>query len=122
MTMNRDDLKTRAARIVHLYAAGSAAVGACPIPGPDLPILISMQVKMILDIGRIYQPEMTTEEALLVNAMIGAGAFGLKEACRQLCKLVPGYGWAIAGSIAASGTEAFGWLAITHFEKQLETA
>ena len=77
-----------------------------------------MQVKLTYDLGRLYCANFDFEDAALVVTTIGAGAFGLREIFRQAVKFVPVAGWALAGGIAAAGTEAFGQLAIAYFENK----
>ena len=109
---------TKAQTIVALYASVSAVVGASPIPYADMPALASMQVKMTYDIGQIYCVDLDWDDALLITTTIGAGSFGLREVFRQGVKFVPFAGWALAASLAAAGTEAFGQLAIAYFEER----
>ena len=94
------------------------AIGAQPIPLADFPILTSLQVLLVAGIvhvsGRKW--DVATARAFMgaLGTNIGAGLV-LRETARAIVKLVPGWGNAISGAIAAAGTYAIGRAATSYF-------
>ncbi len=108
--------RTEAARrVIRTTALWSLLLGAEPIPGLDLPLLLVMQARMVLRLGAIYGENMSGHYAReLVSAM--AGALVARYVGEELAKLVPGPGWLISAVVAAAGTLTMGRLAETYFQ------
>lgn len=85
------------------------------IPGADMPLMTANQAKMLLQIAAAYGQTIGVERLRELAAVVGGG-FVLRTLARQGAALVPGFGWAIKGSIGASGTLAMGYAAINYFE------
>lgn len=87
------------------YALLNIGMGAIPLAG--LPLVLAVQAKLFHSITSIYGLKMTgklyTEFAALLGTSVGFGLFG-----RELLKLVPVYGWAMAGAGAGAMTYALG--------------
>jgi len=113
-------LKDRRIRtLIYSKAAVAAAIGAIPLPFADMALLAPLQVSMVATIGHFLGVEVTRARAVELIATLGAG-FGLRQAARQLLKLVPGYGSAVASVVAFTGTMALGETARLWFRRQME--
>ena len=108
--------RTEAARrIIRTTAMWSLLLGAEPIPGLDLPLLLAMQARMVLRLGAIYGENITGHYAReLVSAM--AGALVARYVGEELAKFVPGPGWLISAVVASAGTVTMGRLAESYFQ------
>jgi uncharacterized protein (DUF697 family) len=116
------DLKLKEDRIrklVYAKAVLCGAIGAVPIPIADIFILTPIQIGMIAAIGYFHGVEMTKERSVEFMGVVGAGV-GLREAARQLVKLIPGYGSAVSASIAFAGTVALGEAANLWFKNKMK--
>ena len=87
------------------YALLNIGIGAIPLAG--LPLVLAVQAKLFHSIASIYGLELTTtlyaEFATLMGTSVGIGLVG-----RELLKLVPVYGWAVAGAGSGAMTYALG--------------
>jgi uncharacterized protein (DUF697 family) len=118
LSVNRA-LQTQIAQVVvKSVTAISGAVGAQPIPLADFPILTSLQAGMVAGImhisGREVNARLAGEFIAAIGANFGAGV-ALREGARAAVKLVPFWGNAISGGVAAAGTYAIGRGAIAYF-------
>ena len=104
--------------LVKSVTAICAAIGAQPIPLADFPILTSLQGMMVAGIMHISGREMSVKLAGeflgAVGANVGIG-LALREGSRAAVKLVPIWGNAISGAVAAAGTFAVGRAATGYF-------
>ena len=87
------------------YALLNIGMGAIPLAG--IPLVLTVQAKLFHSIASIYGLEMTstlyTEFATLMGTSVGVGLLG-----REVLKLVPVYGWAVAGAGSGAMTYALG--------------
>ena len=87
------------------YALVNMGAGAIPLAG--LPLVLGVQAKLFHSIASIYNLELTSrmfaEFATLIGTGIGAGILG-----RELIKMIPVYGWAVAGLYSGAMTYALG--------------
>lgn len=112
-------LQTQIAQVVvKSISAICAAVGAQPIPLADFPILTSLQAAMVAGIMHISGREMSLKLAgeflAALGANIGAG-LALREGARAAVKLIPLWGNAVSGAVAAAGTYGIGRAATAYF-------
>jgi uncharacterized protein (DUF697 family) len=84
------------------------------IPGADLPILTTMQMRMVLKIAACHGQKVSPDRALELLSVLGAG-FGFRMIARELLDIVPVAGWAVQSGIAYSGTKALGKAADEYF-------
>jgi uncharacterized protein (DUF697 family) len=106
-----------AKEIVRSTAWQNAAIGVVVfIPGADMPLMTLNQGKMLLQIAAAYGQSLDTERIKELGAVV-AGGFLFRTFARELAGLVPGFGWAVKGGIAYTGTIAMGTAAITYFEE-----
>jgi uncharacterized protein (DUF697 family) len=112
---NKDLQKQIAQVVVKSVTAICAAVGAQPIPLADFPILTSLQAAMVASVmhvsGREMNARLAAEFLGALGANIGTG-LALREGARAAVKLMPVWGSAISGAVAAAGTYAIGRAAI----------
>jgi small GTP-binding protein len=105
--------------LIYSKAGVCAAVALAPIPVADILILTPIQMAMVATIGYFHGVEVTADRAAELMGVMGAGV-GLREAARQLVKLVPGYGLVVSASIAFAGTVALGEAANLWFERRMK--
>lgn len=110
--------KRIAETLIKATTAVSAAIGAQPIPLADMPILTALQASMAAGIIYISGGELNVRSGLKflgsLGVTIGLGLV-LREAARSAAKLVPGFGYAVSGAVAAGGTMAVGRAATAFF-------
>jgi uncharacterized protein (DUF697 family) len=113
------ELQTELAmRLVRSVTAISAAIGAQPIPLADFPILTTLQFAMVAGVMHIGGRELSLRAAgEFMGALgmnIGVGMV-FREGARAAVKVLPGWGNAISGGIAAAGTYGIGRAATSYF-------
>jgi len=84
------------------------------VPGADMPILTALQMRMVLGIGACYGEKVSTDRAVELLSVLGAG-FGFRAVARELLDFVPVAGWAVKSAIAYSATKALGRAADEYF-------
>ncbi|MEJ7734581.1 MAG: GTPase [Polyangiaceae bacterium] len=109
----------RVRTLIYGKATVSAAVALMPFPVADIFLITPMQIAMVTAIGYFHGVEVTKERALELVATLGAGV-GLREAARQLVKLIPGYGSVVSAGIAFAGTVALGEAANAWFKNKMK--
>lgn len=109
-----------AGRLIRNAAVLNAAIGAEPIPGLDLPLLLTAHVRLVLRIAAVYGETISPERARELIATMAGGVL-LRYLGVEASKLIPGPGWLVGGAIASFGTLAIGQVAVRYFEsgKQL---
>lgn len=93
--------------MVRRAARRSAAIGALPLPGVDMPVLALIQVRLVADLAAMHGREFGAERILEALSIVGAG-FGWRALGRSGVGLVPGVGWAVQGGVAYGATRAIG--------------
>lgn len=109
--MTKDQL-SRCNFAIHGAAVAAGAFGIIPIPVMDAIPISAAQVKMVVDLGKIFDQTITDSAA---KGLIGAAASTLIG--RSLVKLVPVAGWIASAGVAAGVTEAIGWTIAVDFAK-----
>lgn len=89
---------------IHTAAAASAAAGAVPVPMVDAVPITTVQVSMVIALGKIFDRKITESAA---KGLIGAVAATFVG--RNLVKLIPVFGWGVSAAVAGGVTEAVGW-------------
>jgi GTP-binding protein Era len=118
----RVDLRLKERRIralIYSKAGICAAVALAPIPVADILVLTPIQMAMVATIGYFHGVEVSADRAGELMGVMGTGV-GLREAARQLVKLVPGYGLVVSAGIAFAGTVALGETAHLWFSRQMK--
>ncbi len=91
------------------YVAGSALVGASPIPFSDAPILVTMQTVMLANITAIFGlPFDRAFTSTVISAIVGVGGVATvgRAIAANLLKMIPGAGTIVGGAISASTAAA----------------
>ncbi len=105
--------RTAHPRIVsHALAAGAAA--AVPVPLLDVPAVVAVQTKMCWSLAAIYQQPMDSQRLKEIAGGLGIGFLG-RLGVRELAKIIPGWGSAVAGLYAAASTYALGRTLCAYF-------
>jgi uncharacterized protein (DUF697 family) len=111
-----------ASSLLNSFTAVCGVIGMQPIPLADLPILSGIQSLMVGMIayvgGRRMEPKVITEFLGVVGLSVGAGML-FRQAARALIRIVPFWGNAVSGVIAAAGTYAIGRAAIAYFVEDI---
>jgi len=113
--------KKAAGRVIRESAVAAAIIGAEPVPGLEIPLIIAVQVRMLLRLAAIYGQTMSAARARELMSAI-AGGIAIRYGAQELAKLIPGPGWLVAGAVSASGTVALGNTAIVFFSESLSPA
>lgn len=89
----------------------SAAIGALPLPGVDMPALALIQVRLVAQLAALHDRPFGAERAVEALAIVGAG-FGWRALARSATGFVPVAGWAVRGTVAYGATRAVGEAAL----------
>jgi uncharacterized protein (DUF697 family) len=93
-------------------------VGTQPIPLADLPILTSIQLAMVAGIIHVSGRDLTAKVVLQFLGALGLNVgLGMvfREGARAVVKILPGWGNAVSGMVAAAGTFSIGKAAAAYF-------
>jgi uncharacterized protein (DUF697 family) len=107
-----------AQHLVRSLTTVCAAIGVQPIPFADFPILTAIQFAMVSGIMHVSGRELGLKSAAEFFAAMGVNigvGMVFREGARAAVKLLPGWGNAISGGVAAAGTYAVGRSAIGYF-------
>jgi uncharacterized protein (DUF697 family) len=99
------------ASMVRRAARRSAAIGALPLPGVDMPVLVLIQVRLVADLAALHDRPFGAERALEALAIVGAG-FGWRAIGRSASGAIPVAGWAVRGGVAYGATRTIGETAL----------
>ena len=111
-------LRRIASRIVNVFSAAAAAVGAVPIPVTDLPILWGLEVTMVTMIAAIGGETISVKAAskfLCTLAGISVGGLLAQQFTRLANVIFPGTGVLISGGVAGGVVKLMGQAAILHY-------
>ncbi|MDZ5711376.1 GTPase family protein [Jeotgalibacillus haloalkalitolerans] len=110
--------KKIARRIGKSTAGVTGVIGGSPIPLADLPVITGLQMTMISAIAMIGGTKLNKKGVIDFLGALGlnvAAGFALRQAARQLLKVIPVAGNVISGAIATAGTYALAEAAIAYF-------
>lgn len=105
-------LRQRARHLASLYAFGGAVIGAAPIPNPDMPLLVTVESRLVGDIARLYDPVITKSAVSRAAPLIGLGGYALRALSRRGHRRLPLFGWLVNGVVAYLGVRLTGELAM----------
>ncbi|MEO0988211.1 MAG: GTPase [Cyanobacteria bacterium J06639_14] len=109
------DLYRRVARhYISAFAVMAGIAAAVPLPFATMPVLTSLQVSMVVVLGRVYNQKLTMAQALGVVSTL-AGGFFAQAVGRELVKFIPGIGSVVATSWSVAYTWALGEGACVYF-------
>jgi uncharacterized protein (DUF697 family) len=89
----------------------SAAIGALPLPGVDMPVLALIQVRLVAELAAVHDRSFGPERVAEALAIVGAG-FGWRAIGRSATGAIPMAGWAVRGTVAYGATRAIGEAAL----------
>ncbi len=118
----RADIQLKEKRVralLYAQAAACAGVALTPIPVADMAVITPLQIGMVAAIGYLHGIAISRERVVELLSVLGAG-YGLREAARQLVKLIPGVGSAVSAAVAFAGTVALGEVANLWFKRQMK--
>ena len=96
------------------FSIMAATLAAVPIPLTTMPVLTTLQITMVILLGRLYGQTLTRSQAGgLISAI--AGGFVAQAIGRELVKVIPGLGSLVAASWAGAYTWALGEGACIYF-------
>ncbi|WOD37727.1 YcjF family protein [Nodosilinea sp. E11] len=99
---------------ISAFAVMAATLAAVPLPFATMPVLTSLQVSMVVLLGKLYGQTLSPSQAGgLISAI--AGGFFAQAVGRELVKFIPGFGSVIAASWAAAYTWGLGEGACVYF-------
>jgi uncharacterized protein (DUF697 family) len=104
--------------LIYGKAALCAGVAMTPVPVADIFVLTPIQLALVTSIGYLHGVELTRSRAAEFMGTVAAGV-GLREASRQLLKLIPGLGGAVSAGVAFAGTVALGEAANLWFANKM---
>lgn len=113
-----EQLRKISSSLIKRFAAIAGGIGSSPIPLSDIALLTPLQLLLISIIGALSGRDISKDTAFeyLGAAGVNVGAaFGIREAARQVVKLLPVGGAVISGSIAAAATYSIGKSAEAYF-------
>lgn len=93
--------------VIAAYSAVAAAVAAVPIPFVDLLVLPAIQVRMVRHLAILSGREDSVGSFAEMAASLGVGLLA-RQAVRELAKVIPVVGSAVASAAAGASTYALG--------------
>lgn len=105
--------------IIHGAASAAAGVGAgfAQIPLADNVVLTSIQIPMIISIGKVFDVEVSKSAATAFLSSAAAVVAG-RSVSQVLWGWIPFVGNAINTATAAGLTEMIGWMAVKEFSSE----
>lgn len=108
-----------ALRYVSTFSVMAATIAAVPLPFATMPVLTAIQTSMVVLLGKLYGKTLSPSQAGGIVTSIGGG-FMAQLLGRELIKLIPGFGSAIAAAWAWAYTWALGKAACFYFGELME--
>ncbi|MBN2004298.1 MAG: DUF697 domain-containing protein [Anaerolineae bacterium] len=110
--------KARAMAKKWAVGGGALALLVSPIPGVSQPFLTAIEVKLILDIAKLYGFKLKFEDILGTLLLLFVLGSVIKWGVMELATAIPIAGWAFKGGVAAAAIYGWGEAAIRYFETQ----
>jgi uncharacterized protein (DUF697 family) len=98
------------------YSSLAATAGAVPIPFVDLLVLPAIQARMIYHLARLYGQPLSGTRFLELASSLGLGLL-MRQASREVLKLIPYVGSVASGLLAGASTLALGKAFCYYFSK-----
>jgi uncharacterized protein (DUF697 family) len=103
----KDIYARHALPIILSYSSLAATAGAIPVPWVDLLILPGIQAQMIHHLARFYGQPLSGVRFLELASTLGLGIL-VRQAAREIVKLIPVVGSVAGGALAGASTFALG--------------
>ena len=100
------------------YSVAAGAAAGVPVPILDMPLVLAIQAKLFHSIASLYGQKMSAQRAAEIFGTLGVG-FAARLGGRELFKLIPGVGTAMAALFAAASTYALGCTLCAYFSHVL---
>lgn len=103
--------------VIRTASIASGIAGVSPIPGTDILPISAAQTGMVINLGKIFEKDITLDTAKVIISATAATLIG-----RNLIKCIPVIGWGISAVVAAGLTEAIGWaiaVELTQIEEEI---
>lgn len=114
------ELEKKCHTIIHSATMAAATAGAIPIPMSDAVPITTVQIGMIILLGKVFDITVTQATARSIAGVILTQKTG-RAIVTNILKVIPGAGTIIGGGIgaatAAGLTEALGWIVVDEFFK-----
>ena len=117
----RGDEHERAKAVVERSSLWCAAIAIEPIPWLDMAVQLPIQLRMVMEIGKIYGFELNSTRAhkiLLELTSVVAFNYISRNLARGFLKFIPGVGGLLNAPITYAGTYALGHVAERYFRAQ----
>jgi uncharacterized protein (DUF697 family)/predicted GTPase len=101
------------------YSLMAGVAAGVPVPLVDIPLIVGIQAKLFHSIASIYGQPMTSTRMAEILSTLGVG-FAARLGSRELFKLVPGFGSAVAALFAGASTYALGCTLCAYFSYALD--
>ncbi|MFA5010553.1 MAG: GTPase [Ignavibacteria bacterium] len=115
-------VKKIANRFIHSFSSASSVIGLAPIPFSDIFVLLPLQIMLTMLIAYLAGRELNwnvAREFLSAMGLITGVGMLFRWTAQQLSKFLnapfPGFGSAISGAIAYTGTYTIGKAAVAYF-------
>jgi uncharacterized protein (DUF697 family) len=103
-------------RVIDTTARQNGVVGAAAFKrGADMPVMTINQIRMVLRIAAVYGEDLSTQRALEILSVVGAG-LGFRALGRQARNMAPLAGWVIKGAFGYAATVSLGKAAVRYFD------
>lgn len=109
----------RVRALIYTQAVASAGVALTPLPMADMALITPLQIGLVATIGYFHGIAVSKDRIVELLGVLGAG-YGLREAARQLIKVIPGVGSVVSAAVAFAGTVALGEAANLWFKRQMK--
>ncbi len=116
LPQGNDIYAARAHPHIIAYSLLAGGVEALPVPMLPLPLMMATQAKMFHTLAAIYHQPISARGISEITAALGTG-YLLRLGGRELAKLVPGYGQAVAAAYSAAVTYALGQMLCQYFAR-----
>lgn len=112
------DLMTKCNAIIHSasVAAGGVGTGMAQMPLADNAVITSIQVSMIIALGKVFDQNVSKSAAKAILGGMAASLIG-RGVSQVLVGWIPGVGNVVNTATAAGITEAIGWTVVDNFSK-----
>jgi uncharacterized protein (DUF697 family) len=96
------------------YAVAAGAVASVPVPLVDIPLFMAVQAKLFHTVASIYGQPMSKSRMAEVFSTLGISV-AARLGAREVFKLIPGVGSAVAALFAAASTYGLGCTLAAYF-------
>ncbi len=103
----RDWHERRALPYILSYSTMAATAGAFPIPWIDLFFLPAIQSRMVYRLAQLYGQALSGERFMELAGTLGLGLL-VRQAVREVAKVIPGVGSVVGSALAGTSTYALG--------------